>query len=226
MKYLQTRMLLVGMVLIAAAGLAIAMKPATVKRDASLSLDAIVPRQFGDWKIDPLMVPVPPSPDVQANLDMLYDQIIGRTYVNSHGQRMMLSMAYGGNQTDTLKAHRQEVCYAAQGFQIKNLTHATLQIGQATLPVSKFLAANGRRQEPVTYWFTMGNQVVLGRFERLMVQLRYGLSGEIPDGMLVRISNLSADEPASYAQHASFARDLLAAMNPRDSSRLVGTSAR
>ena len=225
MKYLQTRMLMVGLVLIAAAGLAIGMKPATVKRDASLSLEAMVPRQFGDWKIDPLIVPVPPSPDVQANLDMLYDQIIGRTYVNSHGQRMMLSMAYGGNQTDTLKTHRQEVCYAAQGFQIKNLIHANLQVGRASLPVSKFLAVNGRRQEPVTYWFTMGNQVVLGRFERMMVQLRYGLSGEIPDGMLVRISNLSADEPASYAEHASFVRDLLAAMNPRDSTRLLGTLA-
>jgi EpsI family protein len=226
MKYLQTKMLLVGLVLIAAAGLAIAMKPATVKRDASLNLDAMVPRQFGDWKIDPMMVPVPPSPDVQANLDKLYDQIIGRTYVNSRGQRMMLSMAYGGNQTDTLKTHRQEVCYAAQGFEIKNVIHATLQVGQATIPLTRFLAVNGRRQEPVTYWFTMGNQVVLGRFERMMVQLRYGLSGEIPDGLLVRISNISADEPGSYVQHASFVRELLTAMNPRDSTRLVGASAR
>jgi len=34
---------------------------------------------------------------VQANLDRLYRQIVARTYVNAAGERMMLTVAHGGD---------------------------------------------------------------------------------------------------------------------------------
>jgi hypothetical protein len=88
--------------------------------------------------------------------------------------------ATAGDQSDALKAHRQEVCYAAQGFEIRALEHGALSTAGRTIPVTRMLAVQGERSEPVTYWFTMGDRVVLGRAERLRVQLENGFARRIP----------------------------------------------
>jgi EpsI family protein len=226
MKLFSVKHLFVGLAMLAAAGLSIAMKPTIKAADSGpkVNLESMIPVQFDDWKVDPTVVQIQPSPDVQQNLDSIYDQILSRTYVNTDGDRMMLTITYGGSQTDKLKAHRQEVCYSAQGFQIKELMNQAVKIGQSTIPVTRMLAVHGSRSEPVTYWFTMGDRVVLSSFERLMVQLKYGLTGEIPDGMLVRVSNLSTDPARAYKAHIAFVRDLISHMREQDSRRLVGYS--
>jgi EpsI family protein len=165
---------------------------------------------------------VPPAPDVQAKLDRLYGQVLSRTYVNAAGERMMLIVAYGGDQSDALKVHRQEACYRAQGFEIRGLAHGSLAAGERSIPVTRMLAVRGERSEPVTYWFTMGDRVVLGRLERLRVQLAEGLRGRVPDGMLVRVSSLSGDAPAAYAAQAAFVGTLLAAVPAPSATRLAG----
>ena len=131
------RFILVALLLVLAAGLAQAMKPERKARmGAEFNLEAMIPQRFGDWQIDPSVVPIKASPDVQANLSRIYDQILARTYINSKGERMMLTVAYGGEQTDTLKAHRQEVCYGAQGFEILRLVHGVLDVGRSSIPVT------------------------------------------------------------------------------------------
>jgi exosortase B len=185
-------------------------------------LQALVPEAFGDWSIDPSIVPVAPTADVQAKLDRIYNQTVSRTYVNSAGDHMMLTVAYGGDQSDALKAHRQEVCYTAQGFTIHDLHHGTLSAPGASIPVTRMLAVREERSEPVTYWFTMGNRVVRGRTERLAMQLREGFAGRIPDGMLVRISSISTDPERAYAAQQAFIAELLAAMPAADRVRLAG----
>jgi len=187
-------------------------------------LQALVPQAFGDWSIDPSIVPVAPTADVQAKLDRIYNQTVSRTYVNSAGDHMMLTVAYGGDQSDALKAHRQEVCYTAQGFTIHDLHHDRVAVQGTTIPVTRMLAVREERSEPVTYWFTMGDRVVLGRAERLKVQLENGLARRIPDGMLVRVSNLSGDTRGAYALHQSFVAALVAALAPADANRFVGAA--
>ncbi len=190
--------------------------------DAGFHLERLVPERFGDWRIDADVAPVAPAPDVQAKLERLYGQVLSRTYVNGAGERMMLTVAYGGDQSDALKAHRQEVCYAAQGFDIRGLAHGTLAAGGRSIPVTRMLAVRGERSEPVTYWFTMGDRVVLGRLERLRVQLAAGLHGRVPDGMLVRVSSLSGDAPAAYIAQAAFMDALLGAVPAPSATRLAG----
>jgi len=215
--------LAVGIAMLATAATAVAMKPAHKQANArKIQLERMVPAAFGAWKIDPTVVQVAPSTDVQTSLNKLYDQIVSRTYVNDRGERIMLTIAYGGNQNDSLKAHRQEVCYSSQGFKISHLAHTTLEIGNSAIPFTRMLAVQGNRSEPVTYWFTMGDRVVLGRFERLMVQLKYGLSGEIPDGMLVRVSNLAAEPEDAYRAHIGFVHDLIGSMKKEDAANLLG----
>lgn len=213
---------LAGLLLFAVfAAFAMTPKPRSNERQA-LELERMVPTSFADWRVDPSVKPVIPSPDVQASLDKLYDQVLSRTYINSRGERMMLSLAYGGNQNDQLKAHRQEVCYSAQGFKITELLHDTLRFGDSMIPVTRMMAVRGERFEPVTYWFTMGDRVVLSRFERLMVQIKYGLSREIPDGMLVRVSSFNEEARPAYVAQQLFLRDLLAGMRREDTPHLLG----
>lgn len=189
---------------------------------AALDLQNLVPSAFGDWSIDTTVVPIPPTPDVQAKLDRIYVQTVNRAYVNSKGEQMMLTVAYGGDQSDALKAHRQEVCYTAQGFTIHGLQHGDLAASGRSIPVTRMLAVRGERSEPVTYWFTMGDRVVRGRAERLRMQLEQGLKGRIPDGMLVRVSNISTQTPQAFDAQQAFMGALLAAMPAADAARLVG----
>jgi EpsI family protein len=190
---------------------------------SAVDLEHMIPAQFAGWRIDPASVPIAPAPDVKANLDRIYNQIVSRTYVNDRGEAMMLTVAYGGDQSDALKAHRQESCYAAQGFAIRGLQHGSMEVDGRSIPVTRMHAVRGERSEPVTYWLTMGNRVVLGRLERLRVQLASGLHGRMPDGMLVRVSSLSNDVQAAYAEQQAFMNAAVAAMKPADAARLVGT---
>lgn len=188
----------------------------------AFDLESAVPRQFSTWKVDASVVPLPPSPDQQAVLNQIYDQILSRTYVDEAGRRVMLSITYGSKQNQQLRAHRQEVCYSAQGFRISGLERLPLQVGGQTVSGTRMLATQGRRAETVTYWFTMGDQVVLTYVEREMAQLRYAMSGYIPDGYLVRVSSLSADVEASHELHQTFATELLSHVPPELKRRLVG----
>jgi len=187
-----------------------------------LDLQTAIPAAFGGWRVDPAVLPVTPAPDVQAKLDRIYDQVVSRTYVNGHGEAMMLTVAYGGDQSDALKAHRQEACYAAQGFEIRGLSHGRLSAAGREIPVTRMLAVRGDRFEPVTYWFTMGERVVLGRLERLRVQLAHGLKGRVPDGLLVRVSSIDDNPARAHAAQAAFVAALAAAAPRQYASRLVG----
>ena len=187
-----------------------------------IDLEEVVPATFGDWHIDPEIVPVAPAPDVQAKLERLYGQVVNRAYVNAAGEMVMLTIAYGGDQSDALKVHRQENCYAAQGFDIHALEHARLDAAGRSIPVTRMVAVRGERIEPVTYWFTMGDRVVLGRAERLGAQLASGLHGRVLDGMLVRVSSLSPDAVGAFAAQQSFASSLFASMPAQAAARFVG----
>jgi EpsI family protein len=202
---------------------AAAMVPAPERRVAGFQLEAMVPKQFGDWRLDPSIIPVSLAPDVQAQLDRLYEQVLARAYVNSRGQRVMLSIAYGGDQRDALRSHKQEVCYRAQGFTIQNLNVATAKANGREIPVSRFEARKSGRLEPVTYWMTMGDDVIVQRADRLIAQVKQGVfEGSVPDGMVVRISSIDPDVPHAYAQHQLFLDALIGAMPPDAARRLTG----
>ena len=218
------RFLLAGAAMCAAAFAAVVMKPLPVDAAARSDLETVIPEAFGVWTAQPNAGAIVPAPDVEANLARLYSQIVSRTYTNPRGERIMLMVAYGGDQSDALKAHRQEVCYAAQGFEIHGLAHGELPVAGKTIPVTRMHAVRGRRSEPVTYWFTMGDQVVLGRLERLEVQLRYGLAGWIPDGLLVRVSSFDTNPAHAYAEHGEFLAALFGGMQRSDLPRLIGSS--
>jgi len=189
-----------------------------------VDLETMVPRAFGEWEIDPdALAAVAPNEDAQAMSDKIYDQVLSRTYRDHHGNSIMLTITYGSAQTNDLKAHRQEVCYGAQGFEISNLNNSVLQVLNHRVPVTRMLAVKGPRSEPVTYWFTMGDEVVMGRLERLMVQVKYSFAGVIPDGVLVRVSNITPDAQQGYALQNRFLNDMARQLDQRSIVQLLGT---
>ncbi len=210
--------------LVAAAAAAPALAPREGDGPAP-DLARLVPARFGDWRVDTALAPVPPTPAEAASLGRLYGRVLARTYVNGAGEHVMLLVAWGGDQSDALKAHRQEVCYAAQGFAVGGLERATVHAGARAIPATRFLAVRGARAEPVTYWFTMGDRVVRGRVQRLAVQLRDGFAGRVPDGMLVRVSSLSRHAPRAWAAQDAFVAAMLAAMPRPAARRLAGAPA-
>lgn len=188
-----------------------------------MDLARAFPTRIGDWQEDrsgPVSII---SPDVAAQLNKIYNQTLSRVYVNSQGDRIMLSVAYGGDQSDGTRAHRPDVCYPAQGFQInsKSRVELTLPDGRV-LPVQRMVAQLNTRVEPVTFWFAVGEYVAVSGTDQKLAQLRYGLRGLIPDGTLVRVSNITHNSDEGYALQVAFIEALSRSIEPHWSARLLG----
>jgi EpsI family protein len=218
--------LLVGAAMLLAAVATRALTPATRLADARARFDlaASIPTDFAGWSVDTAIAPVAPNPDSQAALDRIYDQTLARTYIDASGQRVMLSIAYGGDQSKALQLHLPEVCYAAQGFQIVQRGEGVLTTGFGPLPVKRLVARADVRNEPITYWITVGDQATRAGFAQKFQMLAYGLSGKIPDGMLVRVSTIDPDPRAAWRRQDGFTQAMLAALSPQLRTRLLGST--
>ena len=182
----------IGIAMLVAAGLAVFMTPVqkVAEEGPKLDLETMIPKQIGEWRVDESIVPLQVSPDVQAKLDSIYNQMLSRTYIDNKGNRVMLSIAYGGDQRDSMKAHRPEVCYPAQGFQVVKQMEGTLQSTFGEITVKRLVAEQGKRIEPITYWFVTGGMVNATNLDRKISQIKFGLTGSIPDGLLFRVSSI------------------------------------
>ena len=185
-------------------------------------LEEVVPKQFGNWHELPDQTAQVVNPQTKELLDKLYSQILTRTYINASGYRIMLSIAYGDDQRGDLQAHKPEVCYPAQGFTLYSNDQAALGTPFGTIAVRRLSTSLGQRKEPVTYWFTVGDTNVKGKLQQRMVEIKLGLTGQIPDGLLVRVSSIDGTPSRAYASHDSFVADLLSAMSPINRVRLSG----
>lgn len=188
----------------------------------SLVLATMIPQSFAGWTIDPNVVPLQLSEKEQKGLNDLYSQTLVRTYINAEGARVMLSIAYGGDQSGNLALHKPEHCYGAQGFAISEFRREEFNSSVGAFPVARLLAIQGQRNEPITYWTTVGDKVVLDGVEQKIQKLKFALTGKIPDGILVRVSTIDTDTARSYVQQNTFIENMLDAMNKTDRNKLVG----
>ena len=205
----------------------VALRPGTKVKDKAsvISLEAVVPKGFGDWtELTGQGVQVV-NPQTKELLDKLYSQILTRSYVNKQGYRIMLSMAYGDDQRGGLQAHRPEVCYPAQGFKLGKVEDGVLATSYGNIDVRRLSTSLGARNEPVTYWLTVGDQVIQNALDKRIAQIRLGLTGQIPDGLLFRISSIDADTPNAYAMQQKFVSDMMVSVPPAARKQLGGLTA-
>ena len=189
---------------------------------SAISLESIVPKGFGDWTELPEQGAQVVNPQTKELLDKLYSQILTRTYVDKDGYRIMLSLAYGDDQRGGLQAHRPEVCYPAQGFKLGTVQDGALATSFGSIEVRRLATSLGARNEPVTYWLTVGDQVIKSKFDKRIAEIRLGLTGQIPDGLLFRISSIDNDDARGFAMQQKFTADLMAAVPAKARKQLSG----
>lgn len=209
------------------AALAVWMTPSVHMSDklGKPDLETLFPKEFGDWRVDARSSMVLPSPETQALLDSIYNQTLTRTYINPLGYRIMLSVAYGGDQSDATRAHLPEVCYPAQGFQILANEAGQIRLLDRPVAVRYLMSRYGARNEPITYWLVVGDQVTVSRTDQKLAQFRLGLKGYIPDGMLVRVSSIDSNAANGYQQQEAFLRDMAQAVPAAGRDRVFGAAA-
>ena len=208
------RELIIGGACLATAATAEAMRP---NRRVSLlrenqKLENGIPRSFGQWEMrDSDGVLAPQSEDSLAA--KLYNQTVTRMYAGPDGASIMLLIAYGNTQSDTLQLHRPEVCYPAFGFEVTASRAASLPVGAGVaVPGRDLVAIAPGREERISYWTRVGEYLPIDNGEQRRMRFRTALAGIIPDGVLVRISNIQADEAAGFAMNARFVTDLIRAV--------------
>ncbi len=218
------RNFLLLILMLAASGLALALRPTHKIADqgSAMDLETMIPRTFGDWREEQQNAVRIVDPQQKELIDKIYTQTLSRTYVNNHGYRIMLSLAYGKDQRDTMQVHYPEVCYPAQGFSLQDKQMGTLATVRGTIPVTRILTNLGQRNEPVTYWTTVGDRVVQTGVQKKLAEMSYGLNGKIPDGMLIRISSIDAEAAHAYKMQTQFADQMLSALTPEHRQRLNG----
>lgn len=204
---------------------AVALVPRTgiAEMTASLPLETLFPAVFRSWKIDADVIPIEVGAELRKVIQESYDQTLARTYVNAQGYRVMLSVAYGGRRNQGMDIHRPEICYPAQGLALRRETRESVfRIEQQELPLKRLVAGVGGRNEPISYWLVIGRSVASFGYGHRIALLKYGLTGHVPDGMLIRVSSIDDDEAAAFKEQDAFLRDLLSSLAPEFRSRILG----
>lgn len=181
-------------------------------------LEKITPSNFGDWrevKSNLIQVGLTTNTDEKTkDMDNPYDQVLMRTYVNSKGQRVMLALAWGQKQQQEVKIHRPELCYSAQGFvvdSIKRHDFNLTSLGNKPVVGKQMLARHGQIIEAVNYWIRIGDYYSESAFFTRLNILKAGLSGEVYDGILVRVSSYADpnNTTAAFDLNENFLKELL-----------------
>jgi EpsI family protein len=184
----------------------------------------IVPREFAGWH--ELTTPATVvSAQTQEMLQSIYNEILARIYAAADGYQVMLSIAYGGDQRGVLRAHKPEVCYPAQGFKLLDSADTVLATVHGPIPARTLRTVLGPRSEPVMYWFAYAGRTTASAWERRLQSLRLTMTGQVPDGLLFRVSSIDADAPRAWSRQGDFVRALLGACTPPARARLAGLDA-
>lgn len=211
--------------MLAAAGAAVALKPTILLADQlpPIDLENQIPRAFGTWRVDERTSARVINPQAETLLNKLYSQLLTRTYVDTRtGERIMLSIAYGTNQSDAMQVHIPDVCYPAQGFEVLDSSFAKIGSGRNEFPVKRLITRMGSRVEPLTYWTTVGDTVVVTGIKRKVAQLTYGFGGVVPDGLIFRVSGITTDTNSALTVQQRFVEELMPTLSSSTRARISG----
>lgn len=216
---------LMALMLSAALG-AWALKPTKLLADAlsPLKLSEVIPTQFGEWQELQVSRAQIVDPSQQTLIEKIYSETLSRTYVNSQGYVIMLSIAYGRDQRESLSLHQPEVCYPAQGFTLLDKKFGTLEAPGRRMAITRIDTQLSRRREPVTYWTMIGENVYRGSINKRLMEFEYGFKNLIADGMLVRMSSIDENTERAYAMQESFAKAMVAGLPEGVVKRFAGSA--
>ncbi len=206
-------------------GASIVLTPETLikSEDQIPDFEAIIPAEFGGWVTyeRPFLNVV--DPELQESVDAIYNETLIRTYVNKAEQTaIMLSLAYGIDQRDSMQVHKPEICYPAQGFVLRDQRRNSFQFNDRLIPIKQLDTQRRNRREFVTYWILVGDQLAKSNTDGKLIKLKYGFKGVIPDGLLFRVSSVGMNANQHYTMQQSFLEELLRAIDTKDLPKVIG----
>lgn len=211
---LSRRNLLIGGILLSASGIAYARQPeiAAPKIDTKL-FRSLVPSQIGPWTASEVSDVILPPPD--ALRDRIYDNLVTRTYTAPGRDPVMMLIAYNNQQDGMLQVHRPEVCYPVGGFQLSDTQPVTFASPRGPIPANFFTAVGIDRTEQVAYFTRLGTAYPRTWAQQRLAVMRANLEGDIPDGMMLRVSLLGDNPAVALRELSGFANAFIAASPPR-----------
>jgi len=212
------------LLMLASAGLGTVLRPTISIADElpPIDLKTMVPTAFGNWREELNVSAQIIDPQQKQMLDKIYNKTLSRTYINNQGYRIMLSIAYGKNQSGTQQLHKPELCYPAQGFSLLSTQSGKLDLLGRQIPAFRLETSLGQRFEPITYWTVVGDHVTSSMTDKRITEVRYAMRARIPDGMLVRISSIDKGTDNAYAVQNQFASEMIQAISPEHRNRFAG----
>jgi EpsI family protein len=207
---LDRRRMLVGLMLAAGAGTALARKPRQpIDLVGDRKIDNIIPKKIGSWDFQTTSGLVVPTEDALSAA--LYSQLLTRVYVNGSDPPIMLLVAQSAGQTGILQIHRPEFCYPAGGFELSPIVPVSLK-GDLNLKVNELTATLPGRTEQIIYWTRVGRQMPMSWAEQRLAVASDNLRGLIPDAVLTRISTIDGDRDRAFHRLTTFAEAMLTTM--------------
>ncbi len=187
----------------------------------------IIPVSLSNWTmVQNHYQPISLSVEGEKNIDQPYDSVLMETFQNNISeQTIMLAIAYGANQQQEIKIHRPELCYPAQGFEVKELSDLAYEVklnsGAYHFKLTKLLSQSKQRKELTLYWIRIGDIISSNPWEIRWNILKGGLSKNIPDGILVRTSQVLLEDMSveeSIKTQKEFITGLLKGIENKDKS--------
>ncbi|MFZ6750064.1 exosortase-associated protein EpsI, B-type [Undibacterium sp. Ren11W] len=224
--FVKNIILMVAMLL--AAGLTVMLRPTASLADdrGRTDLEMMMPKVIGEWQEQPNLSSVVINPEQKHMLETLYSDTLSRTYVNSEGYKIMLSIAYGKNQRDGMEMHKPDICYPAQGFEILNKDVVSFELGggKKMIRANQMVTRNRDRMEPLMYWTLVGTQMFNSRLEKKYYEFTYAMRNKVADGMLVRVSSIDADTTHAFDMQSRFVKQMYNVTSGNTNVRLFGES--
>ncbi len=207
---------LAALIGLAAAASAV-VRPVAEAPRAAPDLETMLPERFGAWRrIEISQAVLPPEIDLAPGEAVAY-----RAYENDVGRVVTLVAAYGPPQGDSVRLHRPEACYVAQGFEIRDRRVSDFDANGGKVSIVNLAAQSPSRREAVSYWLRDGTNFTTRNSDSAWRRLRGNSAGPL-DGALLRISTTSVDDQ-EFVLHRAFLSEFAAALAPEPRRLLLGS---
>jgi EpsI family protein len=186
--------------------------------------EKIIPHAFGEWTELPNANGTVVNPVQEENLKRIYSQTFARTFIHKpSGRAIMLSIAYGRDQSNDTQLHTPDQCYPSQGFRVDETSTSDVPTPYGAIKSVRLLTSLGTdRREPLTFFIRVGDGIARGSKERNIERIKLAMKGYRVDGMLFRVSEVTRNESPFILQD-QFIVDLLNALPPEQRRSLIGT---